>query len=99
MRKVLTRIELLEQEKPGLEDQVCRWFAQGIAATKVAELLLEKYQVRIRPRTVGGYRAARWVPMCHRAQERKEAQLVDREIAREEEIRRSFSSTPLGGAQ
>jgi hypothetical protein len=85
--KQLTRIEKLDQQYPGLADQVRRWFALGVHVRKVSELLHEHYHVSVPQATVANFRAHRWV----RELEARDAESARRgaavEICRELEIK------------
>ena len=85
-RTRLTMIEKLDAQFPGLADEVRKRFAEGVPAHKIAEQILEKYQVAISASTVSSFRCRRWVPEQKRLQEKRLDALVARELAREQEL-------------
>ena len=95
----LTKIEVLDAEHPGLEDDVCRWLTQGMTAAQVAGRLLEERRLPNLNSAVSAYRKKRWVPMRRRIQKQKEARIVDLELAQELAVRRSLSAAPEGGRE
>jgi len=77
--KKLTKIEQLDQQFPGLADDVRMWFWQGFPVLRVVDLLRERYHVSVPKSTVGNFRARRWV----RERESRLRQLVTRQAATE----------------
>lgn len=78
--KMLMKIEKLDHQFPGLADSVRNWFAQGISAQKVSDLLREKYKVSV-PRTdIAYFRARRWVPELELLREKRIAAQVAQEM-------------------
>jgi len=59
---LLTTIERLDADHPGLLTAVRMWFDKGISCEKISALLLANYQVQVKPSTVGHYRSTRWKP-------------------------------------
>ena len=94
--KRLTKIEILDQQFPGLADEVRKWFAQGISCKKIAELLFDRYGVSHSNSPVETFRARRWVTEQRLLQEKKIAALVVREIAREKAVRDSLTAGASG---
>jgi hypothetical protein len=85
----LTTIEKLDQRFPGLADQVRTWFAQGIPAREIAELLGAQYGARASEDAVEYFRSRRWVPEQELLREKKIAALAAQEVSREQAIRAS----------
>ena len=94
----LTKIERLDQQFPGLADQVRNWFTQGISCEKVAVLLAERYPLAapVGHSTVGSFRRKRWVGEMELLREKKIAVWAAQEVAREREIKAAFAC-PAGG--
>ena len=99
MRKQLTRIERLDAQIPGLAEQVGTWFAQGLPVRRVAVLLFERYHLSLPPRTVGNFRARRWVPEQERLREKRLEALAAQEVAREREVRAALAFEVSGDGQ
>jgi hypothetical protein len=87
----LTKIEELDAQHPGLADQVRNWLAQGVTVARIADLLFDRYHVSLSKHTVGRFRKRRWVPEQDLLRERRVTALVEREVAREIEIRDSLA--------
>jgi hypothetical protein len=62
VRRILTKIERLNGSHPGLATDARILLDQGLSAKKVAEVLNEKYLVRISRSAVGKFRTDRWGP-------------------------------------
>ena len=94
--KRLTKIEKLDQQFPGLADDVRKWFAQGISCEKIAELLFERYQVSLSAAPIGSFRCRRWVPEQDLLQEKRIETLAAQEAAREREIKAALAGAAPG---
>jgi hypothetical protein len=94
--KKLTKIEELDQRFPGLADKVKMWFAQGIPARKIAELLFEQYKVSVSATPISSFRSRRWVPEQELLREKRLAALAAREVSREQAIKASLASEVPG---
>jgi hypothetical protein len=94
----LTKIERLDQQFPGLADQVRKWFTQGISCEKVGVLLAERYPLAapVSHSTVAAFRSKRWVPEMEMFREKKIAALAAQEVAREREIKAAFARQARG---
>jgi hypothetical protein len=88
----LTKIEQLDHTHPGLADSVRNWFAQGITAEKIVELLFEQYHVSVTTSPISSFRSRRWAPERERVQEKRIEALAALEVARELEIKASMAS-------
>jgi hypothetical protein len=99
MRKTLTKIEILDQQFPGLADQLRQWFCQGVSAEKIAARMFERYQLSVSPTTVGSFRSRRWVREQQLLQKRKIEILAAAEVAREQAIRASLAAKTPGDVQ
>jgi hypothetical protein len=95
---MLTHIEKLDQQFPGLAAQVRAWFAEGVPVLRVVELLQAQYGVSVPKSTIGNFRVRRWA----REQEARLQALVKnraaRELTRELEMRDS-PEAPTGALQ
>ena len=89
----LSRIELLDQQFPGLADRVRKWFAEGVSCQKIAALLVEQYGAAARTAhsTVGSFRLKRWVPEQRLLQQRKIEILARQQVAQEREMRATLA--------
>ena len=58
--KQLTKIEQLDQQIPGLADQVRMWFDQGMSAHAVRDLLRKQYGVSVSGTLISNFRTKRW---------------------------------------
>jgi hypothetical protein len=96
MRKTLTRIEKLDQEFPGLADDVRKWFSQGISSEKIAVRLFERYTVSLTEAPVSSFRLRRWVPEQRLLMEKKIAAQAAFELEREREVRAAINRNSLG---
>jgi len=66
-----TRIERLDQEHPGLADQVRAWFDQARTVKQVSALIQAHYGVFVWPDVVGNFRRVRWVREREEAREKR----------------------------
>jgi hypothetical protein len=99
MRRQLTRIEMLDAQYPGLEDDVRRWFTEGLTTAKVAERIREKYGISLPARTVGGFRSTRWAPAQRLLVEKKVEAQAAHEVALERAIKQSLARQAPGETQ
>lgn len=60
MRHVLTRVEILEADHPGLLTDVRNCLEHGWSNARTSQFLRDKYHLAIPTRTLGTYRAKRW---------------------------------------
>ena len=88
--KQLTKIEQLDQQIPGLADDVRNWFAQGVTSEQIVGLLFEKYQVSVTTSPISSFRNRRWAPERQRIEDQRIAALVALEVVREQEIKSSM---------
>ena len=87
----LTKIEILDAQYPGLADDVRKWFAQGIAATRIVQFLAEKYRVSMSATPIARFRSRRWVPEQRLLQEKRAAVRAAEDVAREREVKASLA--------
>ncbi len=99
MRMQLTKIEVLDQQYPGLADQVREWFCKGTSAKKVVALVGERYQVLLPIGTVLNFRSRRWVPEQKLLLEKKIALQAAAQVARDQAVRASLIARMAGEAQ
>ncbi len=92
MTLYLTKIELLDQQFTGLEEDVRSWLRQGVSSAKIAPLIQEKYQVCVPAGVIGRFRAQRWVPDQMRLREKKLDALVAFEVTQERAIKASLAA-------
>lgn len=69
----MQRIMQLDQQFPGLANQVRTWFDQGVIAKDVARRLWERYQIRVTRNVVGYFRTQYWA----RQREREQTQRIE----------------------
>ncbi len=94
----LTKIELLDQQFPGLANEVRKWFAQGISCEKVGVLLAQRYPLPapLPHSTVGRFRSHRWVPEMELLRQKKIEAWAAQEVAREREIKMELACKARG---
>jgi hypothetical protein len=97
--KLLSKIERLDQEHPGLADDARKWFAQGISCRKIAALLSDKYQIALTMTPVGRFRCRRWVPEQNLLREKRIELLAAQQIAEEREVRATLAREFPGEAK
>lgn len=95
----LTKLEKVDQQLPGLADDVRKWFAQGISCTRIAALIAERYPISLSRTPVARFRARRWVPEQERLREKRIELLAAQELAREQAIRDSMLAEVAGGVK
>ena len=69
---VLTKIEKLNVDSPGLMTAVKRWFDAGVSSREVPALVKEQFGVSITEGMAEVYRCRRWAPEKQRMNEKKE---------------------------
>jgi hypothetical protein len=79
----LTAIEKLDSAHPGLVDDVCVWFTQGLPVRRVTEMVMEKYNVKVTRSAVAGFRTKRWVPQQRMLCEKRLNVLAQIQVQRE----------------
>ncbi len=86
MFKRLSTVEILDQRFPGLADQLRQWMSEGIPCRQIAELVFERYQVRLSKSALGRFRTRRWAPEQERLREKMVEAHAAQELEREREI-------------
>ena len=72
MRVVLTAVEKLDGEFPGLIRDMEDLFRRGVLQERIQSLLRRKYQVVVPLPQISKYRVKRWIPKVRRVRDRAE---------------------------